>query len=602
VASIAGSQFVFGAAETVKLVYNPSGDPANLPPPIGGDFNLELTTHSVGGIPTGYAGVAMVTPESATGPNTLNMLFGDYGVTDTASGDTINAGSGNDTINTLAHGGDVVQLSTGAASVYGGVGDSITGGSGSAYIDGTKGTMSIAAGTGGSELIFSGSGDTITGGGANLAIVGATGDRIDLTLQTGNATVNALAGGETVTLGNGPGLSVVFAGSGDTITAGSGPAYIDAGLGGSAITVGGAGGADTIFGGVGDTIVGGAATAVVVMASGESLDFTGQSGNATVGAFGNDTVTLGASAASVWGGVGDSIVAGTGLQLIDGSPGSMSIAIGAASTDLIFGGVGDTITGGAANTVLVLASGENVDLSAQTGAATIGAFSNNAVTLGGGAASVWGGVGDQIFAGTGNAYIDGTNGGMTITGGSAGTDTIYGSLGGTGDSIVGGAGNMVVIGRSGDTVSLASGNASVNALGGNQFVTFGSGGDTVFGGAGDTITGGSGINQYIDFSQSTNAGGSRAAGEFLRDDTTQPAGFAGGFDTVFNFDTGAGAANVGDRIIGDSASQQTVIMLTAADDAQGNANITLTDGTNITFHGISTAQLTALNTAGHLFG
>ena len=59
-ASIPGGQFNFFAANMpVNVVVTPDGQ--SLPPPISGDFNLEVITSSQGNLslPPGYQGVAL---------------------------------------------------------------------------------------------------------------------------------------------------------------------------------------------------------------------------------------------------------------------------------------------------------------------------------------------------------------------------------------------------------------------------------------------------------------------------------------------------------------------------------------------------------------
>src|SRR5271166_4009592 len=119
-ASIPGGQYSFFASgENIKVVTTANG--SHLPPPITGEFNLELVTSLSGpsGIPPGYQGVAL---ESADG-RTIDLVSGDYGVRVHGSGpDTIMAGTGNDTI----YGGDGPDLIIGGSGhdlIFGGKGD-----------------------------------------------------------------------------------------------------------------------------------------------------------------------------------------------------------------------------------------------------------------------------------------------------------------------------------------------------------------------------------------------------------------------------------------------------------------------------------------------
>jgi len=354
-------------------------------------------------------------------------------------------------------------------------------------------------------------GHLITVGSGPQTVVGSAGDTI--IGGSGPDVINGLAG--MVSIVGGSGATTVFGGAGDTITAGAGDTYIDGTAGGMEITVG-SGGTDIIVGstvsGTGDTIMGGAAAVQIQsLGQGDSVDFTAQTGNATVNATaGNIAVTLGAGAATVYGGVGDTIKFGSASQYADGTAGGMEIAVGSGGTDIIVGstvsGGGDTLTGGAAVAeIQSLGKGDSVDFAAQTGNATINATAGNiAVTLGAGAATVYGGVGDTINFGSVSQYADGTAGGQTIAVGSGGTDIIIGSTAaaaGAGvDTLTGGAGaaDIQSLGK-GDIVDFAAqtGNATINATIGNIAVTLGAGASTVYGGAGDTIKLGS-VSQYAD--------------------------------------------------------------------------------------------------------
>ena len=126
--SVSGGQFQISAnGEKINVVTTPDG--SHLPPPISGEFNLEVVTSPGGSsdLPTGYQGVALL----SDGGSTIEMASGDYAVRVTGDGfHTVIAWNGNDT-------------------VYGGNGsDSILGGRGSDLIYGGKGDDTIRAGTG----------------------------------------------------------------------------------------------------------------------------------------------------------------------------------------------------------------------------------------------------------------------------------------------------------------------------------------------------------------------------------------------------------------------------------------------------------------------
>jgi Ca2+-binding RTX toxin-like protein len=152
-ASIPGGQYTFFAAEQAINVVTTS-DGTNLPPPILGDFNLELITSPSDppGMPPGYQGVAL---ESADG-RIIDLLRGNYGVKIVdGESHTIIAGTGNDSIqggsgpDTIfgGSGHDVISGGNGPDVIYAGTGgDSITAGNGPATI--MAGTATRAASTG----------------------------------------------------------------------------------------------------------------------------------------------------------------------------------------------------------------------------------------------------------------------------------------------------------------------------------------------------------------------------------------------------------------------------------------------------------------------
>ena len=95
-ASIPGGQFaVYGNGETLNAVI--ATDVNQLPPPIGGEFNLAVITgpDPVSGLPPGYQGVALL----SNGGKTVDMAYGNYGLLVTDSGThTVIGGTGSDTI------------------------------------------------------------------------------------------------------------------------------------------------------------------------------------------------------------------------------------------------------------------------------------------------------------------------------------------------------------------------------------------------------------------------------------------------------------------------------------------------------------------------
>jgi hypothetical protein len=386
-----------------------------------------------------------------------------------AAGDTIIGGSGSAVINAVA-GPETITGGSGATSVFGGFEDSITAGTGPAYIDGSRGDMAITAGaSGGVDTIIGsispapGAGpDTLSGGGATVLVDAlGQGDIVSFGNETGAAVINATGGSNTITLGSG--AASVFGGANSTITLGSGAAAVfgNAGSrivmgsgaqmaaelnGAGAVTVGGAGGSDTIIGSVfqgsgssADTLTGGAASVIVSsLGRGDIVNFAGQTGTAVINALGlagDNSITLGSGAASVFGGGGDTINLGTGNQYVDlsGAPGA-TVKLGAAGSDSVvgsaFGQPAATIKGGAASLIYNTDGGSDlIDLTGTSGTAVINGFGadtksvNDTIIAGNGTTSVWGGEGNRIAVGIGASGSDLFTHATTINGASIGFGT-----------------------------------------------------------------------------------------------------------------------------------------------------------------------------------
>jgi Ca2+-binding RTX toxin-like protein len=110
---------------------------------------------------------------------------------------------------------------------------------------------------------------------------------------------------------------------------------------------------DTTTGAGGDTITaaaGGTASANMILASGDKVDLTGGLGNATVNALaGNDTVTLGSGAATVFAAQSDTVTAGAGTSTIVVGSGNVNVSLPGGHGAATLGDVGtsgsDTVTG-----------------------------------------------------------------------------------------------------------------------------------------------------------------------------------------------------------------------------------------------------------------
>ena len=357
-------------------------------------------------------------------------------------------------------------------------------------------------------------------------------------------------------------------------------------------------GNQSIVGAPGDTIQGGSGSQVINAVT----NFAG----------GAETVLGGSGPTTVFGGPGDSVVAGSGSTYVDGTAGKMVIGVGSGGTDTIVGTSApnsqtgttagpDTINGGsAAVNIQGLGKGDVINFGNQTGTATINATVGNVgATLGGGIASVYGGVGDTINLGSVGQLALGGPGKMTITDGSAGVDSVYGSsVAGGLDTILGGNAALNFdpqAGGGGDLINLSgsSASATVNAFsfGGvdvanvNDTVMAGTGSDSVWGGQGDRIgvgTSSSAGGSHTFFHSTSIAG---AAVAFGTNDSVGSSSSARATVTNFNsvtdtvFYASRATSNVDSSIVASSSSNSS------------GTTITLPDGTTMFFAGVASASL-----------
>ena len=372
-------------------------------------------------------------------------------------------------------------------------------------------------------------------------------------------------------------------------------------------------GNQTVVGAGSDTIQGGSGTQVI---------------NAVQQFSGAETIIGGSGPTTVYGGPGDSVLAGSGTTYIDGTAGKMAIGVGGGtalivgtnSTNTISGAATgpDTISGGsAAVSIASLGKGDVVSFGNQTGSARINATVGNvAVTLGGGAATVFGGTGDTVVFGSVSQYADGTAGAMKITVGSGGTDSIVGStVSGAGDTITGGAAALDYNpGIGGDLINLAgsTGAATINAFGAdtgpvNDTVIASNGGDSVWGGQGDRIGVGTGASGTDLFTHATTIPGASIG--FGTNDTVVAAtyGSTAGATTVDSALAGASSARISvlgfaenqgtptDFVFypGESASTSSLIVATSRQviaNGAASTQFTLPDGTVMTLLGVPQAD------------
>jgi hypothetical protein len=300
-------------------------------------------------------------------------------------------------------------------------------------------------------------------GGGNQTVIGAKFDT--LIGGAGAQILSALSGDQTVIGGSGD--ASIWGGANDSIVAGTGGEQIVVTGAGSTI-VAGMSGTATIAAAAQNTIrsLSGSTQRVVVAAGMNNLvDLTGNNGL---------TAVLGAS--------GDTIIAGGGATNIDGTNGGMLIKIGAAGVTNVSGSAGavagNTIRGGAGafafNPGATAGSGDLIDLSGSSGAATVNAFafgatriaSHDTILASNLAVSVFGGDGDRIGTGSGSVV-----GGFhqwvhadTVAGSAVGfgsNDTVVST---TYDTVAGFATRGSVAGTSSAQVTVGGFNASTDFI------------------------------------------------------------------------------------------------------------------------------------------
>jgi Ca2+-binding RTX toxin-like protein len=292
-------------------------------------------------------------------------------------------------------------------------------------------------------------------------------DGDDTFSAAGNATTGGAAFATLVTVYGGAGKDTLRGGAGDDVLyGGDGDDTFNAGTASD--------GADTFNGGAGnDTVDYSARTNAVTVTndgtatSGETLETDTVATDVEIikGGAGNDTLTGGANADTIYGGPGnDTIAGGGGADILYGDAGNDTFDQGATTDG------GDTLNGGAGI--------DTVDYSARSIAVTIKldgtATSGEALELDKVMADV-----ENAKGGGGDDTIVGSAADNTLDGG-AGNDTISGGLGN--DTLIGGAGNDTLNGDAGDDVFDMGAAAAGN----------------------DAIHGGIGID-FVDYSQRTNA-------------------------------------------------------------------------------------------------
>jgi len=329
---------------------------------------------------------------------------------------------------------------------------------------------------------------------------------------------------------------------------------------------------------------------------------------------GNETVIGGTGNESIWGGASDYIVAGSGTN-----------------QQIVVTGTGTTVVAGSAGNAVIALSSQNTvtSLPGSSENVIIAAGTNNLIDLTGNtaatASAVIGNTGDTITGGSGTTNIEGAAGAMLIKVGAGGTTALSGSINTVaGNTVTGGAGNFnfnpgAVVGK-GDLINLsgATGTATINAfsfgatrIASADTILATNNADSIFGGTGDRIgtgngsvvggahqwthadtvagsTVGFGSNDSVASTTYNTVAGTATRGTVAG--TSSAVVTVGGFNTTTDFLFYQGET---------AATNSAIVATSQATTVNGTAStiVTLPDGTVMTLVGVTQAQLqTALAT------
>ena len=307
----------------------------------------------------------------------------------------------------------------------------------------------------------------------------------------------------------------------------------------------------------------GAADQMILSGSNTSLTYVAKSGSGTVVAGGGDNrITAG--------GHGDwSLNSGGGNDIISAlSSGAVTVAAGGGHNAILLGNGNDVVTSTGDDTIIGHSGSETVDASG-AGADFVRGNSSHLLFAGGmGGATILGGTGSDTYFGA----IGGVSGGQMIVGGTAGNNALFAGDGaatlkggGNNDQLFGygGKGQVLIAGTGNETLSAAftSGNDTLQAGSGNSQLIGGLGNDTFVGGTGHaTVTAGYG-NQVL---------------EFIK-------GHGGGSEMV------QGIADPSSIMISLQGYQpnEAIDALAGQTMSNGSVSIALSDGTKVTFQGVT---------------
>ena len=364
--------------------------------------------------------------------------------------------------------GQTLEVIAHAAGAY-----SLPTGSGAApaaFVTDATGAVSVTGGDAGGQLVLAG-----TGG---LTFIGGQ----------GQGSVIAGGGNNRVSVGAGQGQGDQFirtGGGDDTIIAFGGHDVIQPGGGSNLVMLGLRD--DTVYSTGSDTIVGGPASATI-SATGRALTFLGAGGSSYVGTgagtvvgnTGNDTLNststssglffLGSGDDQVYAGGQDTFVGGSGAASVTGDARSLIYAGTGALTFMLssaYSNAADTVVGRAGATVTVQSSANNY--SAPAVVFGLGGVDFEAAQDSRAAATVIGGTAAvTVNAGWGGGvFLGGSGGGNIMRGNTLG---FYG--GGVTQFIGGGNGDTLIAGNGATALQPGPGTATLVAGGGTDILTF----------------------------------------------------------------------------------------------------------------------------------
>ena len=184
-ASIPGSQFVATApGQTVNVIETSDG---SVPPPIAGQFNLEVWTGagSPPGLAPGYQGLAIL----SAGGQQIELVTGVFAVQDVGSGnDTLIASGDNETI--IGGSGNETMIANGAFDVI------VGGGQDTINVYGHDDTVNAV---GNNSISVIGDNNTVNAGSGNDTI-NILGDN-DIVQRRSNDTINLYGDNDFIDLG-----------------------------------------------------------------------------------------------------------------------------------------------------------------------------------------------------------------------------------------------------------------------------------------------------------------------------------------------------------------------------------------------------------------